>query len=76
MLSRILPMIERRSAFKNLFSSGAFWGDAAFGNPEMYEYLEAESVGYAIRVASNRVLQERIGIAQAPPSGDCRARIR
>ena len=28
-----------------------FRGDAAFGNPEMYEYLEAEGVSYAIRPA-------------------------
>lgn len=25
-----------------------FRGDAAFGNPEMYEYLEAEGIGYPI----------------------------
>lgn len=42
MLSRILPIIERRPAFKKLFLSCAFRGQATFGNPEMYEYLEAE----------------------------------
>jgi hypothetical protein len=25
-----------------------FRGDAAFANPEMYEYLEAEQIGYTI----------------------------
>ena len=46
-----------------------FRGDAAFGNPEMYEYLEAEGVGYAIRLPANRVLQDRIGHLLKRPVG-------
>ena len=38
-----------------------FRGDAAFAKPELYELLEAEGIGYAIRLPANRVLQERIG---------------
>jgi hypothetical protein len=37
-----------------------FRGDAAFGNPELYEYLEERSIGYAIRLRSNPVLQRAI----------------
>jgi hypothetical protein len=40
-----------------------FRSDAAFANPEMYEFLEAESIGYAIRLPPNRVLQDKIGYA-------------
>ena len=50
------PVIARyRDSVKRLY----FRGDAAFGNPEMYEYLEAEGVNYAIRLPTNRVLQDR-----------------
>jgi hypothetical protein len=34
--------------------------DAAFANPEVYEFLEAEDYKYAIRLPANQVLQERI----------------
>jgi hypothetical protein len=37
-----------------------FRGDAAFTNPQMYEFLEAEGIGYTIRLPANRVLQNRI----------------
>src|SRR5215211_7846661 len=37
-----------------------FRGDAAFAKPELYELLEAEGVGYAIRLPANAVLQERV----------------
>src|SRR3954451_17490856 len=37
-----------------------FRGDAAFAKPEIYELLEAEGIGYAIRLPANAVLQERI----------------
>src|SRR5207249_5215230 len=32
--------------------------------PEVYEYLEAERIKYAIRLPANQVLQGRIGIAK------------
>jgi hypothetical protein len=34
-----------------------FRGDAAFASPEMYEFLEAERIGYTIRLPANDVLQ-------------------
>ena len=37
-----------------------FRADAAFAKPEVYEYLEAEGMGYAIRLPANQVLQEHI----------------
>jgi hypothetical protein len=37
-----------------------FRGDAGFAKPEVYELLEAEDIGYAIRLPANSVLQERI----------------
>ena len=37
-----------------------FRADAAFPKPEIYEYLEARSIGYAIRLRSNQVLQREI----------------
>jgi hypothetical protein len=37
-----------------------FRGDAAFASPDIYGYLEAESILYAIRIKANKVLQESI----------------
>jgi Transposase DDE domain group 1 len=60
------PVIARyRGSVNRLY----FRGDAAFGNPEMYEYLEAEGIGYAIRLPTNRVLQDRIGYLLKRPVG-------
>ena len=51
------PVIARyRGTLRRLY----FRGDAAFANPEMYEFLEAEGVGYTIRLPANNVLQKRI----------------
>jgi Transposase DDE domain group 1 len=38
-----------------------FRADAAFANPDVYGYLEAERIKYAIRIPTNQVLQDRIG---------------
>ena len=46
-----------------------FRGDAAFAKPELYELLEAEGMGYAIRLPANAVLQERIGHLLIRPVG-------
>ena len=46
-----------------------FRADAGFANPDIYEYLEAEGVKYAIRLPANRVLQERIGYLLKRPVG-------
>jgi len=52
------PVIARyRGIAKRLY----FRGDAAFANPEIYEFLEAEGIGYTIRLPANSVLQNRIG---------------
>jgi len=52
-----------RSTVKRLY----FRDDAAFANPEIYEFLEAERIGYTIRTAGQPGLagQDRI-LAQAP----------
>jgi hypothetical protein len=46
-----------------------FRGDAAFANPETYQFLEAEGVGYTIRLRANSVLQSRIGYLLKRPVG-------
>ena len=46
-----------------------FRADAAFANPEIYEFLEAEGYGYAIRLPANRVLQDKIGHLLTRPVG-------
>ena len=52
------PVMARyRRTVKRLY----FRGDAAFANPEMYEFLEAEDISYTIRLPANRVLQDKIG---------------
>src|SRR4030088_2212040 len=46
-----------------------FRGDAAFANPAIYEFLEAEGYGYTIRLPTNRVVQEKIGYLLSRPLG-------
>ena len=46
-----------------------FRGEPAFALPELYEFLEAEGYGYAIRVKANAVLQGRIGHLVKRPAG-------
>jgi hypothetical protein len=60
------PVIAHyRGVAKHLY----FRGDAAFANPEVYEFLEAEGAGYAIRLPANRVLQDKIGHLLKRPVG-------
>jgi Transposase DDE domain group 1 len=60
------PVVTRyQGTVKRLY----FRGDAAFATPEMYEFLEAESIGYTIRLPANRVLQDRIGYLLKRPVG-------
>ena len=60
------PVIARyRDTVKRLY----FRGDAAFANPEIYEFLEAEGIGYTIRLPANSVLQNRIGYLLRRPVG-------
>ena len=46
-----------------------FRADAAFANPEVYEFLEAEDFKYAIRLPANNVLQDSIGYLLKRPVG-------
>ena len=60
------PVVARyRGTLKRLY----FRGDAAFANPEIYEFLEGEGIGYTIRLPANRVLQDRIGYLLKRPVG-------
>ena len=60
------PVVARyRRTVKRLY----FRGDAAFANPEMYDFLEADGIGYTIRLPTNNVLQSRIGYLLKRPVG-------
>jgi hypothetical protein len=62
----LLPVIAR---YRDRGLVLYFRGDAAFAKPELYELLEAEGIGYAIRLPANPVLQERIGHLLTRPVG-------
>src|SRR5262249_22762500 len=60
------PVIARyRGIVKRLY----FRSDAASPNPEMYDLLEPEGVGYTIRLPANNVLQKRIAYLLKRPVG-------
>jgi hypothetical protein len=60
------PVVERHlGKVSRLY----FRADAAFADPEVYEFLEAEGLCYAIRLPANSVLQERIGYLLKRPVG-------
>src|SRR3982074_2680629 len=52
------PVVE---PYQGKVSRIYFRADAGFANPDVYEFLEAERIKYAIRLPANRILQERIG---------------
>jgi len=54
----------RKSTNRRLFR-----GDAAYALPDLYEFLEAEGCGYAIRLKTNAILQGRIGHLLKRPVG-------
>jgi hypothetical protein len=60
------PVVAR---YEGSVSRIYFRGDAAFANPEIYDYLEAERIKYAIRLPANRILQERIAHLLTRPVG-------
>ncbi|MGH6891281.1 MAG: IS1380 family transposase, partial [Dongiaceae bacterium] len=60
------PVVGR---FRGKVSRLYFRADAGFANPDVYEFLEAERIKYAIRLPANRVLQERIGYLFKRPVG-------
>ena len=60
------PVVARyRGKFKRCY----FRADAAFANPEVYEFLEAEHYNYAIRLPANQVLQQKIEYLLKRPVG-------
>src|SRR6195256_5304642 len=52
------PVVE---PYQGKVSRIYFRADAGFANPDVYEFLEAERIKYAIRLPANSILQERIG---------------
>src|SRR4249919_3174657 len=60
------PVVAR---YRHKMKRRYFRGDAAFANPEIYEFLEAEGYGYAIRLPTNPVLQGKIGYLLKRPVG-------
>jgi hypothetical protein len=60
------PVVGR---YRDKVSRLYFRADAAFANPDVYEYLEANRIKYAIRLPANRVLQEKIGYLLKRPVG-------
>ena len=62
----LVPVVER---YKGRAIRLYFRGDAAFASPEIYDYLEAEGMLYAIRLPANKVLQESIAHLLKRPVG-------
>jgi hypothetical protein len=60
------PVVTR---YRGTVKRRYFRGDAAFANPEIYAFLEAEGYKYTIRLPANAVLQERIGWLLKRPVG-------
>jgi len=59
------PVVAR---YQGKVSRIYFRADAAFAMPEVYEFLEAERIKYAIRLPANQALQSRIGYLPHAPS--------
>ena len=60
------PVVAR---YRGKFKRRYFRADAAFANPEVYEFLEAEGFKYAIRLPANQILQEKIRYLLKRPVG-------
>jgi hypothetical protein len=60
------PVVAR---YRNKNIRRYFRADAAFANPEVYEYLEAAGFKYTIRLPANQVLQEHIAHLLKRPVG-------
>jgi hypothetical protein len=60
------PVVER---YRGKVSHLRFRADAAFASPDVYEYLEAREIKYAIRLPANRILRNRIGYLLKRPVG-------
>lgn len=55
--------------YRGKFRRRYFRADAAFANPEVYEFLDAEGFKYAIRLPANKVLQDNLGYLLKRPVG-------
>ena len=60
------PVVAR---YQGKVSRIYFRADAGFANPDVYEFLEAERIKYAIRLPANQVLQNRIAYLLKRPVG-------
>jgi hypothetical protein len=60
------PVVAR---YRDTVKRRYFRADAAFASPEVYECLEVEGYGYAIRLPANAVLQKRIAHLLKRPVG-------
>ena len=60
------PVVAR---YQGKVSRIYFRADAASAMPEVYQFLEAERIKYAIRLPANQVLQSRIGYLLTRPVG-------
>jgi hypothetical protein len=60
------PIVDR---YRNKGITFRFRGDAAFANPDLYEYLESESFSYAIRLPANGTLMGNIESFLVRPVG-------
>ena len=64
------PVLKaRRGALPGQGPRIYFRAGAAFAMPEVYEFLEAERIKYAIRLPANQVLEGRIGYLLTRPVG-------
>jgi Transposase DDE domain group 1 len=62
----LTPVVAR---YQGKVSRIYFRADATFAMPGVYEFLEAERIKYAIRLPTNKVLQERISYLLNRPVG-------
>ncbi len=60
------PIVSR---YRDFNIARLFRGDAAFANPNVYCYLEAEGYFYAIRLIGNPILHNKIGHLLTRPVG-------
>jgi len=65
------PVVAR---YRHQIRRRYFRGDAAFANPDIYEFLQAEGYKYTIRLPANSVLQDCIVWLLKRPVGLYRAR--
>ena len=64
--SMLKPVVAR---YRGQGTRIMFRADAAFAMPNMYEFLEAEGIEYAIRLPANQVVQNRIAHLLKRPVG-------